>query len=190
MKILLIFLIIIGVSRSSCPDDEDLQRQQCICNTFDGYIQCSSLPNQCHTCIRYKAIYFDEKVQFLPAEIFASYHFFDRMKRKNSFKIQFAQLKNISSKAFAKTNVTEDRTLEIKILKYSSSIISTRLFEDITIENNARLNIEIFNATESILTIERYAYQGMKLKPQSQFRFSILSARNSIEFQPNASKNE
>ncbi|CAF1685977.1 unnamed protein product, partial [Adineta ricciae] len=53
-----------------CPDDEDLQRQQCTCNLNKNYIQCSALPKQCRTCYRYDEMYFDEKVDILPEEAF------------------------------------------------------------------------------------------------------------------------
>ncbi len=182
------YLFIISIN-TSCPNDEDLQDHQCICDAIHSYIQCSSLPNRCRTCYRYKAIYFDEKVDSLSAEAFEFYQFFDNDK-KNLFKIQFAQLKNISTRSFSKININRERTLEIKILKYSSSIIPTRVFEDAIIETHATLNIEIFNVTKSILTVEQYAFHGIKFNRQSQFRLSILSARDSIEFESNAGKIE
>jgi hypothetical protein len=190
-----IFIFVVGyllficnnITNAYCPDDEDLQRHQCICNLINNYIQCSSLPNQCRTCYRYKAIFFDEKIHILSAEVFRFYNFFDNNNnKKNLFKIQFAQINNISINSFSKININQERTLEIKILKYSSSIIPTRLFEDITIQTKAKINIEIFNVTQSILTIEQYALDGIKFNHQSQFRLSILYAKDTIEFESNA----
>jgi hypothetical protein len=190
MKILLVgyFLFICNyITNGYCPDDEELQHHQCQCNLIDNYIQCSSLPNQCRTCYRYKTLFFDEKVDLLPVEAFRFYNFFDNNK-KNLFKIQFAQINNISINSFSKININQERILEIKIFKYSSSIIPTRVFEDITIQTKAKINIEIFNITQSRLIIKQYALDGIKFNYQSQFRLSILNAKDTIEFESNAGK--
>jgi len=192
MKIFLVgyFLFICNyITNGYCPDDEDLQHHQCRCNLVNNYIQCSSLPNQCRTCYRYKALFFDEKVDLLPVEAFRFYNFFDNNK-KNLFKIQFAQINNISINSFSKININQERILEIKIFKYSSCIIPTRVFEDLTIQTKAKLNIEIFNITQSKLTIEQYAFDGIKFNYQSQFRLSILNAKDTIEFESNAGEVE
>lgn len=190
MKIFLVgyFLFICNyITNGYCPDDEELQHHQCQCNLIDNYIQCSSLPNQCRTCYRYKTLFFDEKVDLLPVEAFRFYNFFDNNK-KNLFKIQFAQINNISINSFSKININQERILEIKIFKYSSSIIPTRVFEDITIQTKAKINIEIFNITQSRLIIKQYALDGIKFNYQSQFRLSILNAKDTIEFESNAGK--
>ena len=190
MNILLLclieYLLIVSID-TSCPDDEDLQTHRCICDTIARSIQCSSLPNRCRTCYRYQAIHFDEKVDLLPAGAFEFYRFFGS-DRKNVFRIQFARLKNISARSWSKMVIQRERTVEMKILEYASSVLPTRVLEDTVMETKSALNIEIVNATKSILKIERYAFQGMKFNRQSQFRLSILSARDLLEFEPNAGK--
>jgi hypothetical protein len=189
MKIFFVgyFLFIFNnIINGYCPDDEDLQYHQCRCDLINNYIQCSSLPNQCRTCYRYKAIYFDERVDLLPIETFRFYNFFNNNNKNNLFKIQFAQINNISTNSFSKININQERILDIKILKYSSSTIPTRVFEDITIQTKAKINIEISNITQSPLTIEQYALDGIKFNHQSRFRLSILYAKDTIEFESNA----
>ncbi|CAF1499236.1 unnamed protein product, partial [Adineta steineri] len=159
---------------------------QCLCNLDNNYIQCSSIPKQCRTCNRYNAIFFDEKVTMLSPETFRSYNFFDNNNRKKLFKIQFMQLDIISSNAFSKIDIDKERTLEIKILKYSSSVLPSRMLEDLAIQSKARVNIEIFNVTSSMLTIEQYALDGIRFNHGSQFRLSILQAKDTIQFESNA----
>jgi len=168
-----------------CPNDEDLQRNRCICSLTNNYIQCSSIPKQCRTCYRYNAIYFDEKVTVLPVEAFRFYKFFDNDK-KQLFKIQFTQLNIISSNSFSKINIDRERTLEIKILKYLSPMLPSRVFEDITIQSKAKVNIEIFNVTSTMFTMEQYALDGIKFDRESQFRLSILYVKDTIRFESNA----
>ncbi|CAF1387606.1 unnamed protein product [Rotaria sordida] len=174
-----------NITNAYCPDDKDLQHHQCICSLTDNYIQCSSLPNQCRTCYRYKAIIFDEKVNILPVEAFRFYDFFENDK-KFLFKIQFTQLNNLSSKSFSKMNIIQGRTLNIKILKYSSSILPTKVFEDIKILSKSKVNIEIYNVTSTILTIKQHALDGIKFHHKSQFRLLILHAKDTIQFESNA----
>jgi hypothetical protein len=189
MKMLILFLVFdllfICKSIAYCPDDEDLQRHQCTCSLTNSYIQCSSLPIKCRTCYRYKTIFFDEKVNVLPVEAFRFYDFFDD-NDKILFEIQFAQLNIISSNSFSKINIDREKTLEIKILKYSSSVIPTRVFEHLTIQSKATIDIEIFNVTSTILTIEQYALDGIRFNRESQFRLSILYAKDVIQFESNA----
>jgi hypothetical protein len=193
MKMLFIFLVwyllFIGnnLTNGYCPNDEDLQRHQCICNLTNSYIQCSSLPNQCRTCYRYNAIFFDEKVNSLSTGAFRFYNFFDNDNKK-VFKIQFVQLDALSSNSFSKININRNRTLEIKILKYTSPVLPTRVFEDIIIQSKGKINIEIFNVTSSILTIEQFAFDGIRFEQESQFHLSILSAKDTIQFESNAGK--
>ncbi len=170
-----------------CPNDEDLQHHRCTCSLSHGYIQCSSLPKECRTCYRYNTIFFDEYVNVLPLEAFRSYDLFDYDSNK-SFTIQFAQLNDISSNAFSKLDIDQERTLTIKISKYISSRIPTRIFDDITMQSKSKIDIEIFNVTSSLLTIEQYAFDGIKFGYESQFRFSILSSKDILEFESNAGK--
>lgn len=179
--------ICIYVTNAYCPDDEVLQSNQCTCNLVNNYIQCSSLPDQCQTCYRYKSIFFDENVGLIPIEAFRFYNFFNNTK-KNLFQIRFAEINNISNNAFSKININQERTLEIKIFKYSSSIIPKRLFEDLTIQTKAKINIEIFNVTQSILTFEQHALDGIKFNHQGRFRLSIFYAKDTIQFRSNAGK--
>ncbi|CAF1381530.1 unnamed protein product [Adineta steineri] len=180
-------LIFISISNTNayCPNDEDLQQHHCTCNIIHSYIQCSSLPKQCRTCYLYNTIFFDEYVNILSAESFRYYDLFDYDSNR-SFTIQFAQLNKLSSNAFSKIDMDSDRTLSIKIAKYTSSIIPARLFDEIEIQSRSKLNIEIFNVTSSLLVIESYAFHGIKLGFESIFRFSILSMKDTIEFQANA----
>ncbi|CAF2955772.1 unnamed protein product [Rotaria sp. Silwood2] len=174
-----------NITNAYCPDDEDLQRHQCICSLTKNYIQCSSLPNQCRTCYRYKAIIFDEKVNILPVEAFRFYDFFDDEKNF-LFKIQFAQLNSLSSKSFSKMNINQGRTLEIKIIKYSSSVLPAKVFEDIIIQSKSQVNIQIFNVTSTILTIKQHALDGITFHRESRFRLLILHAKDTIQFESNA----
>ncbi|CAF4454312.1 unnamed protein product, partial [Adineta steineri] len=96
------------------------------------------------------------------------------------------QLDIISSNAFSKIDIDKERTLEIKILKYSSSVLPSRMLEDLAIQSKARVNIEIFNVTSSMLTIEQYALDGIRFNHGSQFRLSILQAKDTIQFESNA----
>ncbi|UJR10700.1 hypothetical protein I4U23_014893 [Adineta vaga] len=168
-----------------CPDDEDLQRQQCTCNLNSNYIQCSALPKQCRTCYRYDEIYFDDKVTMLPEEAFRHYNFFGTNGKK-SFKIQFAQLNMISSNTFSRIDLRSERILQIQILKYSSTVLPSRAFEDLAIQSKAKVNIDIFNVTSSMLTIEQYAFDGIRFNHESRFRLSILYAKDTILFESNA----
>ena len=172
---------------SFCSNDEHLQRHRCICSVSQRYIQCSSLPSECRTCYRYDTIFFDKHVNILPSE---SFHFYDLFNYNNnkSFTIQFAQLDGLSSNTFSKINVKQNRRLSIKISQYSSSVIPTRIFDDMEIQLKAKLDFEIFNVTSSSLTIEQYAFDGIKYDFQSEFRFSIIYLQNIIEFQSNAGK--
>lgn len=187
--ILLTYLIISCFIKINayCPNDEDLQRHRCTCSLSHGYIQCSSLPKECRTCYRYNTIFFDEHVNMLPLEAFRLYDFFDYDSNK-SFTIQFAQLNDMSSNAFSKLDIDQERILIIKISKYISSRIPTRIFEDVTMQSKSKIDIEIFNVTSSLLTIEQYAFDGIKFGYESQFRFSILSSRDTLEFESNAGK--
>jgi hypothetical protein len=126
-------------------------------------------------------------VNVLPLEAFRSYDLFDYDSNK-SFTIQFAQLNDISSNAFSKLDIDQERTLTIKISKYISSRIPTRIFDDITMQSKSKIDIEIFNVTSSLLTIEQYAFDGIKFGYESQFRFSILSSKDILEFESNAGK--
>ncbi|CAF0896471.1 unnamed protein product [Rotaria sp. Silwood1] len=173
-----------NITNAFCPDDEDLQHHQCICSLTKNYIQCSSLPNQCRTCYRYKTIIFDEKVNILPMEAFHFYDFFDD--ENFLFKIQFAQLNSLSSKSFSKMNINQGRTLEIKIIKYSSSILPTKVFDEIEIQSKSKLNINILNVTSTILTIKQHALEGIKFHRESRFRLLILHAKDTIQFESNA----
>jgi len=168
-----------------CANDEDLQRHRCTCSLTHGYIQCSSLPKECRTCYRYNTIFFDEHVNVLPPESFRYYDLFDYDSNK-SFTIQFAQLNGISSNTFSKIDVDQDRILSIKISKYTSSKIPTRIFDEISMQSKSKIDIEIFNVTSSLLTIEQYAFDGIKYGYDSEFRFSILYLKDIIEFQSNA----
>ncbi|CAF3292890.1 unnamed protein product [Rotaria socialis] len=168
-----------------CPHDEDLQHHQCTCSLTHGYIQCSSLPEKCRTCYRYSTIFFDENVNILPSELFLDYNLFDYNSNK-SFTIQFARLNNVSSNTFSKIDVGEDRTLSIKISQYASSIIPTRIFDGLVMQPKSKIDIEIFNVTSSLLTVEQYAFDGIKYNSASEFRFSILCLKDTLEFESNA----
>ena len=185
------FLInsLIVLANSYCPNDEDLQQHRCTCSLSHGYIQCSSLPVQCRSCSRYTHLYFDEHVNILPIEVFRSYDFFDDDSNR-SFTIQFAQINDMSSNAFSKLDLEQDRTLFIKISKYLSPTIPTRIFEELTLQSKSKFHLEIFNVTSSLLTIEQYAFDGIKHGYESEFRLSILSARDTLEFQSNAGRIE
>jgi hypothetical protein len=190
----MLFLLIIWCSwcllfniNAYCPNDEDLQRHRCTCSLTNGYIQCSSLPKECRTCYRYNTIFFDEHVNILPSESFRFYDLFDYDSNK-SFTIQFAQLNALSSNTFSKIDIDQDRTLLIKISKYASSTIPTRIFDELALQSKSQVDFEIFNVTSPLLTIEQYAFDGIKYAYESQFRFSILYLKDSIEFQSNAGK--
>jgi len=182
----LLFCFIIKTN-AYCANDEDLQRHRCTCSLPHGYIQCSSLPSECPTCYRYNTIFFDEHVNVLPSEAFRYYDLFDYDSNK-SFTIQFAQLNSISSNTFSKIDIDQDRSLSIKISKYTSSKLPTRIFDEITMQSKSKIDIEIFNVTSSLLAIEQYAFDGIKYGYESQFRFSILYLKDIIEFQSNAGK--
>lgn len=172
--------------RAYCPNDEDLQRHRCTCSLANSYIQCSSFPEQCRTCYQYQRLFFDEHVEFLPVEAFRSYDLFRSSNPRRSFTIQFARLDRLSSNAFSKIEIEQNQTLEIKVSKYTSALLPTRLFEDVTLQAKASFDMEIFNVTSPLFTIEQYVFDGMKLAYQSQFRLAILSAKETIEFQSNA----
>ncbi len=172
---------------SYCANDEDLQQHRCTCSLTHGYIQCSSLPSECRTCYRYNTIYFDEHVNVLPSESFRYYDLFDYESNK-SFTIQFVELNILSSNTFSKIDIDQDRTLSIKISKYTSSKIPTRIFDEISMQSKSKIDIEIFNVTSSLLTIEQYAFDGIKYGYESQFKFSILHLKDILEFQSNAGK--
>jgi hypothetical protein len=182
----LLFSCII-LTNGYCPDDENLQRHQCTCSLPHKYIQCSSLPKECRTCYRYNTIFFDEQVNVLPSESFRYYDLFDYDSNK-SFTIQFAQLNAISSNTFSKIDIDQDRTLVIKIAKYTSSKIPTRIFDEISMQTKSKIDFEIFNVTSSLLTIEQYAFDGIKYGYESEFRFSILYSKDMIEFESNAGR--
>lgn len=168
-----------------CPDDDDLQRHRCTCSITDSFIQCSSLPEQCRTCYQYETIFFDERVQSLPSEAFRFYDFFSTNTKK-SFVIQLANINSLATNAFSKIEIDQNQTLDVKISKLSSSIIPTRLFEETTIQSNGKFDVEIYNVTSSLLTIEQYAFDGIKMTYRSRFRLAILSATDTIEFQSNS----
>ncbi|CAF0811119.1 unnamed protein product [Rotaria sordida] len=172
-------------TNASCSNDEDLQRHQCTCSSTHGYIQCSSLPSKCRTCYYYNVIFFDENVNILPSEAFRSYDLFDYDSNK-SFTIQFALLNGISTNTFSKIDIDQERTLSIKISKYTSSRIPTRIFDEISMQPKSKIDIEIFNVTSSLLTVEQYAFDGIKYSYESEFRFSILYLKDKLEFQSNA----
>ena len=172
-------------TNSYCPNDDDLQDHRCTCSLSHGYIQCSSFPRQCRSCHRYHTIYFDEHVNILPIEAFRFYEFFDSQTNK-SFTIQFSQINEISSNTFSKIDLDQDRTLTIKISKYLSSTIPTRIFDDLTLQSKSKFHLEIFNITSSTLLIEQYAFDGIKYGYESEFHFSILSAKDTLQFQSNA----
>lgn len=176
--------ICIYITHGYCPDDEELQLHQCKCNLINNYIQCSSLPKQCQTCYRYKSIFFDEQIDNIPIEIFRFYNFFNNTKR-NLFQIRFAQINNISINSFSNIIIPQERILEIKIFKYSSTFIPKQIFENLTIYAKAKLNIEIFNVTQSKLIFEQNVFNGIKFNHQSQFRLSIFYAKDTIQFQSN-----
>ncbi len=184
-------LLISYITRSNayCSNDEDLQNHRCTCSLTHGYIQCSSLPKQCRTCYRYNTIFFDEHVNVLPSESFRYYDLFDYDSNK-SFTIQFAQINTISSNTFSKIDIDQDRILSIRIAKYTSSIIPTRIFDEIEMHQKSKIDVEIFNVTSSLLVIDSYAFNGIKHGFESVFRFSILYMKDTIEFQPNAGKLE
>ena len=185
MKLFLVVYILLIYNyliNSYCPDDEELEKHQCKCNLIKHTIQCSSLPNQCQTCYRYQTIYFDEKVNLLPNDTFHLYQFFDN---NNFFEIQFAHINNLSINTFSKLHINQDKILNIKILKYSLSRIPTKLFENLTIETNGKLNIEIFNITQSLLIIEQYAFYGIIFHLKSYFNLpefgpKEISSRNFV----------
>lgn len=179
---------LILLTNSYCPNDDDLQRHRCTCSLSHGYIQCSSLPAQCRTCSRYTHLYFDEHVNILPVEVFRSYEFFDDNSNR-SFTIQFAQINEISSNAFSKIDLEQEQILTIKISKYFPSNLPTRIFDELTLQSKSKFHLEIFNVTSSLLSIEQYAFDGVKYGYESEFRFSILSARDTLEFQSNAGEN-
>lgn len=170
-----------------CANDENLQQHRCTCSLIHGYIQCSSLPSECRTCYRYNTIFFDENVNVLPSEAFRYYNFFDYDSNK-TFSIQFAQLNALSPNTFSKIDIEQNRILLIKISKYTFSRIPTRLFDEISMESNSKIDFEIFNATSSLLLIEQYAFDGIKYGYESQFKFSIIYLKNLLEFQSNAGK--
>lgn len=182
-------LLISCITRSNayCSNDEDLQYHRCTCSLTHGYIQCSSLPKQCRTCYRYNTLFFDENVNELPSESFRYYDLFDYDSNK-SFTIQFAQINTISSNTFSKIDIDQDRILSIKIVKYTSSRIPTRMFDEIEMQSKSKIDVEIFNVTSSLLVIEPYALNGIKYGFQSVFRLSIVYMKDTIEFQPNAGK--
>lgn len=176
-----------NIAYSYCPDDADLQRHNCICNLENNFIKCSSLPNQCRTCYRYNEIHFNDNVHALPIEAFRFYKFFDNQK-KSSFKIEFAQINTLVSNSFSKLNISQDQRLEIKIFKYASSKLPTKVFEDIEIQTKSKLNIEILDVTSNVLTIEQHAFNGIKFHYKSLFRLTILRAKDTIQFESNAGK--
>lgn len=185
MNICYLLFICFLPTNSYCPNDDDLQNHRCTCSLAHGYIQCSSFPSQCRSCYRYHTIYFDEHVTYLPNEAFRFYDFFD-YQINQSFTIQFSQLNDLSSNTFSKIDLDQDRILTIKISKYLSSTLPTRIFDDLTLQSNSQFHLEIFNITSSIFTIEQYAFDGIKYGYESEFHFSILSAKDTLQFQSNA----
>ena len=181
----LLLSVSLGVT-AYCPNDDDLQRHHCTCSLANSYIHCSSLPAQCRSCYQYERLFFDEHVQFLPAEAFRSYDLFRASESRRSFTIQFARLDRLSSNAFSKIDIEQNQTLEIKVSQYNSALLPTRLFEDVTLQAKGILDVEIFNVSSKLFTIEQYVFDGMKFAYQSQFRLAILSAKETIEFQSNA----
>ena len=175
--------------QSYCPNDQDLQDHRCTCSLTHGYIQCSSFPQSCRTCYRYNTIYFDEYVTNLPSESFRYYNFFHSNTNK-TFSIQFSQLNDLSSNTFSRISIPEEKNLLIKISKYTSSRIPTRLLDDLSIESNSKVDIEIFSVTSSRLLIEQYAFDGIKFNHQSQLKFSILHLKDILEFESNAGERE
>ncbi|CAF4751261.1 unnamed protein product [Rotaria socialis] len=186
--ILLFHLLFIcnHITNAHCPDDQDLQDHHCVCSPANHFVLCSSLPNQCRTCSRYKGILFDEKVNILPVDAFRFYDFFGSDDKNVLFKIQFAHINTLSSNSFSKINITRYRTLEIKIVKYSYSALPTRLFEDVEIQSKSKLNIEVFNVTSPILMIKQNAFDGIKFQRESRFQLSIYHAKDTILFESNA----
>ena len=181
---ILLNLFLISIN-GFCPDDDDLQRHRCSCSLTNSYIQCPSLPERCQTCFQYQRLFFDEHVTNFPAEVFRFYDFFSS-NPKQSMMIQIARVDILSTSTFSKIDVPQNRSLSIKISQLNSPILPTRLFEDLTVFNKGVVDIEIFNVTSSSFIVEQYAFGGMTLNYQSQFRFSILSAKDLIEFQSNA----
>lgn len=170
-----------------CSNDEDLQSHQCDCNSTLKHISCSSLPTRCRTCYLYNMIFFDENVNELPSESFRYYDLFGDTNNK-PFTIQFAQLNAVSSNTFSEIVIEQNRTLSIKISKYASSIIPKRIFDDLTMQTRSKIDIEIFNVTSPLLTVEQYAFDGIKYNIESEFRLSIHYLKDAIEFQSNAGR--
>ncbi|UJR35122.1 hypothetical protein I4U23_027893 [Adineta vaga] len=149
------------MTNAYCSNDKDLQDHRCICDLKQSSIQCSSLPKRCYTCYRYKTILFNKDVNILPAESFRYYDLFD-YESNQSFTIQFAQIDSISSKTFSKILLKKDHTLVIQIAEYSSSSIPSKLFDQIKLESKSKFHLEIVNVTSSLLTIEPYAFHGIR----------------------------
>ncbi|CAF1556077.1 unnamed protein product [Adineta ricciae] len=133
-------------------------------------------------------MYFDEKVDILPEEAFRYYEFFGN-NRKKSFKVQFAHLNVISSNAFSRIDLRAERSLQIQIVKYTATILPSRTFEDLALQSNSNITIDIFNVTSSLLTVEQYAFDGIRFNRESRFRFAILYAKDTILFESNAGSN-
>lgn len=174
-------------TNASCFNDADLERHRCTCNLNNGYIQCSSLPQRCETCYYYNKIFFDENVNVLPPESF-QYYKFPSNDNSRLFTIQFTQLNSVSSNAFSKINIIEDQTLSIKISKYTSSTMPSRMFDDLLLEKRSKLDIEIFNVTSPLLTFEQYVFDGIKYGSNSEVRLSIAALKDTLEFKSNTGK--
>jgi len=179
---LLNFIIAI---ESYCPNDEDLQNHRCTCSLTHGYIQCPSFPLTCRTCYRYKTMFFDENVRNLPIEAFRFYTF---LSSNQSFTIQFAQLNDFASNTFSKIQLAPESSLSIKVGKYISSRIPTRLFDDLSLQTKSTFDFEIFQSTADRLTFEQYSFDGIQHAFQSLFKFSILDSKDILEFESNTGK--
>ena len=174
-----------------CANDEDLQRHHCVCSEIQQSVRCSSLPHQCRTCYRYRTIEFDEKATILTAEAFRSYRFFDGDdSTRNSFEVRFAQVDAMPARTFSKLNIDRNRTLEIRIVRYSSPLLPSGLLDGMTIERSAQVQLTIVYVTSAALTVKAYAFNGSRFNDHSEFRFSILSAKDQIQFEPNAGESE
>ena len=197
MTILLSFFILhlcilpTYITRGLCANDDDLQRHRCVCSLIQQSVRCSSLPHQCQTCYRYRTIEFDKKVTRLTAEAFRSYRFFDGDDpTRNSFEVRFAQLDVMPAKTFSKLSIGRNRTLEIRIVRYSSPSLPSGLLDGMTIERSAQVQLTIANVTSAALTVNAYAFNGSRFNDQSEFRLSVLSAKDQIQFEPNAGEYE
>lgn len=179
MKVFIFVSICIYLCQGFCPDDIDLQTHQCQCDLITSSIRCSNLPNRCRTCHRYKQMFITNEIEILQEK---ALHFFDF----HVLTIEFSRLKTFSTRTFANLLIQQNHHLQIRILEYLSPIIPTRLFENLILQSKAKLTFEIFNTTQSILTIQSHAFDGIKFNSQNRFQFSVHSANELIRFEQNA----